>query len=53
MNQHGLVRRISSAIDVRSAGLGFALIAIVIAVLVFGVAPMALGLGLAALLVVD
>lgn len=48
-----LARRISGAVDVPSAGLGFALVGIVIAILVFGVAPTALALGLLALLVVD
>jgi len=48
-----LVKRIAGAIDVPAAGLGFALVAMVIAVLTLGVAPTALALGLLALFVVD
>lgn len=53
MKNEALARRIAGAIDVRSFGLGFALVAIVVAVLVFGIAPTAIGIGLAALLLVE
>lgn len=48
-----LARRLAGNIEVRSAGLGLALLGLLVAILLFGVAPTALGLGLAALLVVD
>jgi hypothetical protein len=49
----GLVKRLSGAVDIPNAGLAFALVAVVIAVLVFGLAPTAIGFGLLALLVVE
>jgi hypothetical protein len=52
-DHRGLARRLASSIEVRSAGLGFALLGVVIAVVLFGLAPTTLGLGLVALLVVD
>lgn len=41
------------ALDLGTVGLGFGLLSLIAAVVLFGVAPMALGLGLLALLVID
>jgi len=46
-------RRISSELDVRHVGLGFALVASLICAVLFGLAPTALSIGLLAILVVD
>lgn len=48
-----LVKRIAGAIDVRSTGLGFAVVALVICVLTLGVAPTALAIGLLTLFLID
>ncbi|MFO7564191.1 MAG: hypothetical protein R6X02_16210 [Enhygromyxa sp.] len=48
-----LVRRIAGTIDVRDAGLGLGLVALVVLVLGFGVVPTAIAIGLLALLVID
>ncbi|PRP90529.1 hypothetical protein ENSA5_64440 [Enhygromyxa salina] len=48
-----LTKHVAGTVDLASAGLGFALVGIVIATLAFGLAPSALALGLLALLVVD
>lgn len=48
-----LVKRIAGAIDVRSAGISFAAIALVIAVLMLGVPPIALAIGLLTLFLID
>lgn len=40
-------------IDVRHVGIGFAIVASLICVLIFGLAPTALAIGLLAILVVD
>ena len=48
-----LVKRIAGELDVRQTGLAFALLAALVAVAVFGLAPTALALGLLALLVVE
>ncbi|PRQ07022.1 hypothetical protein [Enhygromyxa salina] len=53
LQQRGLAKLIGSAIDTPSVGLGFGLVGVVIAVLVFGTAPVVVGVGLLALLVVD
>ena len=46
-------KRSTSELDVRHVGLGFAVVAALICVLAFGLAPTALAIGLLALLVVD
>lgn len=48
-----LVKRLAGAIDVPSAGLGFAVVALVILVLTVGVAPTALAIGLLTLVLID
>lgn len=53
MNDRSLAKRIASAVDIPSAGLGLGLLALLVFVAVLGVAPTALALGLLALLVVD
>jgi hypothetical protein len=50
---NGLVKRLGGAIDIPSAGLGFAVIALVILVLTLGVAPTALAIGLLTLVLID
>jgi hypothetical protein len=42
-----------AALDVGTVGLGFGLVALIAAVMLLGVAPMAVGIGLLALLVID
>lgn len=51
--QAGLSKRITSALDLPAAGLGFALVALIVSVLVFGVAPVGVAIGLLALLAID
>jgi hypothetical protein len=48
-----LVKRLAGAIDLPSAGLGFAVVALVILVLTLGVAPTALAIGLLTLFLID
>ncbi|HVH99508.1 MAG TPA: hypothetical protein VM869_12390 [Enhygromyxa sp.] len=48
-----LVKRIAGAIDIPSAGIGFAVIALVIIVLTMGIAPTALAIGLLTLFLID
>ena len=48
-----LAKRIAGKLDVQASGLAFAVVAVVICVTVFGLAPTTLALGLLALLVVE
>ncbi|MCA9691139.1 MAG: hypothetical protein KC636_16160 [Myxococcales bacterium] len=48
-----LAKRVCADLDVAHVGLGFAAVAVVIAVLVFGLTPTALALGLLAVLAID
>lgn len=48
-----LAKRLAAELDVQSAGLAFALVGMIAAVVLFGLAPTALALGLLALLVVE
>jgi hypothetical protein len=49
----GLAKPIANSLDVRTVGFGFATVATIILVLMLGIAPTALALGLLALLVID
>jgi len=51
--QEGLSKRISTALDLPAAGLGLGLAAVLVSVLVFGVAPVGVAIGLLALLAID
>ena len=48
-----LAKRLAAELDVQSAGIAFALLGVLVAVLVFGLAPTGIALGLLALLVVE
>ena len=48
-----LAKRLAAELDVQSAGIAFALLGVLVAMLVFGLAPTGIALGLLALLVVE
>lgn len=48
-----LAKRLAAELDVQSAGIAFALLGVLVAVLAFGLAPTGIALGLLALLVVE
>ena len=51
--KRALVRRVAGELEPQTVGLGFALVAIVVALWAFGVGPTVIGVGLLALLVAD
>ena len=52
-SRSSLAKRVCADLDVAHVGVGFAVVAAVIAVLVFGLSPTALAIGLLATLIVD